>query len=586
MNIESIKVGYLVKLRNDLEVRDLFGNCFVNQKIYDNRGNVLRVKKIDGTLFNVFDFPDTTWLCADMVETIIGEKVNCHKCGKELDSENAKFDCLGHAYCDDCKNEVFTVCSECGKELDKNSSDYCEFDGKVYCKECFGKKFARCKVCGEYHLKNKMYKVHDGYICKKCFSENDYVKCDGCGEYHLKSELTDIAGLKLCRNCLKEKVQNTVKSYHYYGDDYWTIHNSTSDGIYKSIPIGFELEIERKDSASSDVTNDLAAYLAIQKSDNLVVCENDGSLTSGFEIISHPMTLGYLNTKGSSKIKDMFELLKELKYTGNRSTSGLHLHVSRESLESPNRSQTEVIDNIALILETFKEEIQTFARRKENVYCNFLTRDNGESITMSYVKKVKQVNRGNRYLVLNERNSKTIEFRIFKSTLDFDTFMATYELVNNIVNIAKFKDIDGLKWSDIIDYRQSSSSYIQKYNASLNINSTTRITVLSNFEKNRKQFTLKKFLNGDFAIDLNNQGRMEEYILMGILLKTDLTVHQAYQNLRECLNRKYDECDKILVRKFNGKRRLISFSSEYKCDDVVSLNEIITLWCEYRELLA
>lgn len=583
MNIENIKVGSLVRIKSDLALGQVLKYTFVSDSVYEKRGQVLRVKSIDNQCFNVHDMSEKTWFEIDMVEAIIGEKVTCAHCDKELDSENAKFDCLGNAYCEDCASEVFTVCSECGKELDKNSGDFVLFNDKAYCKGCFDKKFATCEECGEIHEKSKMYKLHNGYVCKSCFDENKYVQCDGCGEYHLKSEVNEYNGIKLCNNCLLEKVNGTIKGYHHYGD--WRIKRTDNDGIYQSIPMGFELEVERTRNVNDSMSNDMAAYIAISKSNQLVVCEHDGSLDNGFEIISHPMTMKYLRTKGSPKIKAMLQFLKDSKFTGDRDTSGFHIHVSRDELKTAQRSQEEVIDNIALILETFKDEIMKFARRSSNGYCKFLT-DRSSPVTLSYVKQRKREVDGQRYLVLNETNSNTIEFRIFQSTLDFNTFMATFELVNNIVNIAKHKDIDGLKWKDIVGYHPSTNKFIKDYNDSLDIESTAVITVLSNFEKNKKNYTLKQFLKGNFAIHMDGRDSNDVYVLLGTLLRSGLEVHPVYSGIRNCLTSKYGRNESVHVRKFSDKKRLISVTNDYPNDNIVELSDIVDLWCSDTSLVA
>ena len=60
----------------------------------------------------------------------------------------------------------------------------------------------------------------------------------------------------------------------------------------------------------------------------------------------------------------------------------------------------------------------------------------------------------NRYIAINLTNTNTIEFRIFASTTDYDTFMKTLTFVNNIVMFSKYatkEQIDDLSWEDLFD---------------------------------------------------------------------------------------------------------------------------------------
>jgi hypothetical protein len=77
-------------------------------------------------------------------------------------------------------------------------------------------------------------------------------------------------------------------------------------------------------------------------------------------------------------------------------------------------------------------------------------------------------------MALNLTKRNTIEFRLFKGTLNFKTLMATLELVDNIVEIAKSMSIDGLVWNDIITHN---GKYITEYNNSRNINSEVVLNI-------------------------------------------------------------------------------------------------------------
>lgn len=99
-------------------------------------------------------------------------------------------------------------------------------------------------------------------------------------------------------------------------------------------------------------------------------------------------------------------------------------------------------------------------------------------------------------MALNLTNNGTIEFRLFRGTLDYVTFMATLELVDNIVDIARSGKIEGLKWNDIVTYH---GEYIQTYVSNKNIvNTDTVLHIIEEVEEQpAKKDIIHKFNVGD-----------------------------------------------------------------------------------------
>ena len=101
----------------------------------------------------------------------------------------------------------------------------------------------------------------------------------------------------------------------------------------------------------------------------------------------------------------------------------------------------------------FTPEIIRFSRRRPSQmerYCRPLSLENiggmdQEETLESLTYKIKENGRHNRYLALNLCNRDTIEFRIFRGTLNVDTFTATIQFVKELVNYAKFHSLDEVK---------------------------------------------------------------------------------------------------------------------------------------------
>lgn len=242
--------------------------------------------------------------------------------------------------------------------------------------------------------------------------------------------------------------------YRYHGFSDWVIHRLPDEppGQYT---FGFELEVQRK--RTCELSNDKMTDKIIEACGDLFVFEHDGSIGDGFEIISHPMTWEYFNENIDIFIK-LLKLLDENKYKSHDGGKcGLHVHVSRNHI--PIEEQTFWITNINFILERFQTEIYKFSRRDylENShrgsYCKSLTQkinlENGhESIDKKKIKAL-SCRSNDRYVNLNLCNRNTIEFRMLRGTLNWDTFFLSLNLINNIVNQAYLRD-NIVDWKSLI----------------------------------------------------------------------------------------------------------------------------------------
>lgn len=59
-----------------------------------------------------------------------------------------------------------------------------------------------------------------------------------------------------------------------------------------------------------------------------------------------------------------------------------------------------------------------------------------------------------RYRCINIQNYYTIEFRLFRGTLKYNTFIATLQLVNEICNVAislSDEEMTNLSWKDFVN---------------------------------------------------------------------------------------------------------------------------------------
>jgi len=131
-------------------------------------------------------------------------------------------------------------------------------------------------------------------------------------------------------------------------------------------------------------------------------------------------------------------------------TCGLHVHVNRTSFRESAEEQDAVIGRILYFFEHFWSELLIFSRRTERQLNRWTSRYNCKGHPKEVLDHVKNLNPG-RYTCVNLLNYSTVEFRIFRGTLKYNTLMATLQLVDEICNAAVFMSDDeimSLKWTD------------------------------------------------------------------------------------------------------------------------------------------
>ena len=388
-------------------------------------------------------------------------------------------------------------CNYCEKEVE----NWVEVDGDFYCEDCLEKldNIIYCEDCDEYHYDDRMHWIEDiqAPVCDDCYDNHGYFYCEDCGNNYSQDESNSVehGNRCVCDRCRDNNYVyvNCCDTYIAYDDAYYdedeyfcsSCYNDRGDIVeYHGFSnwqkqtlenenppfcIGFELEVEN--TRHSHDNNDLARFA---KNTYPVICSRDGSIDYGFEIVSHPLSYNYI-VENQNKLKTMLE---ELASRGceshNPGTCGLHFHITHPHND-------DIIDRIILIMETYKQEIITYSRRTTSQiesWCKFLSdvTHEGDCKSLYFIKKNKETS--NRYMALNLTNYNTIEFRIFRGTLNFDTFMASVELVNNIVTLCSDLSIpvEEITWD-----RLTETKYAHTYCDMKNIRST--IIPKSNDEK-------------------------------------------------------------------------------------------------------
>ena len=206
-----------------------------------------------------------------------------------------------------------------------------------------------------------------------------------------------------------------------------------------------EIDGAGKDSDNAD------ELLAIgNRDEEHIYIKGDGSLDDGMELVTHPMSLDY------HKNYQWEEIMKKAISLGYRShqtsTCGLHIHLNRDCFGENREEQDVVISRILYFVEHHWNEMLRFSRRSEYSMNRWAARYGFEKTGKDILEKAKKGNNG-RYAAVNLMNYSTIEFRLFRGTLKYNTLIAAIELVNEICDLAIHLTDEGIakmSWSEFV----------------------------------------------------------------------------------------------------------------------------------------
>lgn len=339
-----------------------------------------------------------------------------------------------HPFTELCRMEYGDyICHECTESDKVVFCEHCEeyalrsyavlYDDKWWGERCASRLLVRCDECGELELRSNSYMAANGYrLCCGCYNEK-YVSCECCGIIIPIESAIESDNYYYCEECKS----NNRGVYDYHGFSYSNYFNKKKiDGENDDLYLGVELECD-KGKFDYDSFEDYSE----------IHFEHEYSLSdNGVEMISLPMTLKY------HQQFNWEDILSTLEGQGFRShdttTCGLHVHMSRCVIPATTIAKMDVFINRAM-------EFWSLVARRDNVYsgnydstkCIDLTRCIYGTSNRCPVKmrdKIDYRRSYDRYTPVNVCNTETVEIRIFRGTLKYQTFMGSIEICHAVVN--------------------------------------------------------------------------------------------------------------------------------------------------------
>jgi hypothetical protein len=216
-----------------------------------------------------------------------------------------------------------------------------------------------------------------------------------------------------------------IREYHTCSDHLGHIPSKYDDRKPRVL-LGLELEMEIKDSyCRDDRAGDLLKNVGEYKNHTYALCENDGSLDHGFEMVTAYTGLDV----HSEQLKFFAEGGLKGAISHDSDNCGLHVHICKADMTTLHGAKMILFIND----QANYKLIKAIARRDDSDYAKIKNKKDDTYWLKDAVRgcdskrsQLRSLN-ADRYEALNFKNTNTVEFRLFKGSLVYSTIMSCLE---------------------------------------------------------------------------------------------------------------------------------------------------------------
>lgn len=301
----------------------------------------------------------------------------------------------------------------------------------------------------------------------------------------------------------------------YHNDDhnaFKCLYLRLPDEPLQSLYIGVELELEfdrSKVQVYDDPDNErnrINKYLEkfSKITNGMFVYERDSTIENGVELISRPTSYGYwVDPDTVERLAKGFEYLASVGALVKQPHNvGMHVHVRKKFFTSK-----EDMRDFDWLFSKFQPEIERLGGRKYTDFCNSKTNkvraqakifpyhvdDLVEIQSKITIKRGGSIPMFDHHSAVNE-TGKTLEVRVFNSTIDYKEFLARIELVRAFAFAARDSHKDGRTLSEIL--HAVDNKYLNEYVD----------VVVAKCKENKQRFSLNKKDNGEIKLTVKSRG--------------------------------------------------------------------------------
>ena len=425
-------------------------------------------------------FADGRFYCSECAPNVLFECPRCGEMHVVANAQHVNTSSGTEQWCEDCVERHAFFCEHCEEYYSDDDFEEYRVDGEHWCEDCTENEAYYCEECDEYHTEGEYVDSIDSWVCTDCL-ERDFVRCERCGDYIRSWRATEVRGGDyVCESCLEyyynycdecnewveedeydfdaEMCCDCANSLATSSDDDRVARSSNARvrGYHCAPPMrwfgdclpswlsvmrgkGVELEVD----ASYDA--EIKLQRALNQLDALcgdrIYFEHDGSLNRGFEIITHPHTMDAFS---EIPWKEIMDICTDNGFSSHDvGTCGLHIHYSRELFGADSETQDDNIAKLLQFFELYYDEIVKVSRRT-SAQLQWAGKYN--VVGKSKVKKMAKDKVGSHGRAVNMANTHTVELRIMRGTLNYETFLACNDFLDTVV-----KNSCRIGWSDTTD---------------------------------------------------------------------------------------------------------------------------------------
>lgn len=300
-------------------------------------------------------------------------------------------------------------------------------NGMPYCERHLAEygRVVQCATCGQsiWHNASQANGGDERY-CERCYREIREQN-RAINNYSFKPVpqfITVVPEPKELADRLFHGVENEVE----LGDDYPDDDDGDDDIEYDEN----DEPIEQPRRVQTTDRERLAQELKklVNKKRKWIYIKSDGSLNNGFEVVTEPATVEAHLSLPWDKVCGFYH--KNGIIADNTTTCGLHVHVNKSVLNE------EAQIKLAYFVATQKSKMEKVARRPANNWAMY--KDARTSLTQIHKS-------GGKYEALNWSPVNTVEFRLFKGTVNQHIMLASVEFTQACILFTSSVSMDILK---------------------------------------------------------------------------------------------------------------------------------------------
>jgi len=259
--------------------------------------------------------------------------------------------------------------------------------------------------------------------------------------------------------CMAHAENREVSDYHSNSSRSSPYFIGTHADASFPLFLGVELEVDsdQQSAGSKKIFSGLALHLARTNLNiERVEYTRDGSLSNkGFEMISQPKTLTAWH-ESRDRWEKTFKALVKCNIRGHDAVgAGFHVHVSKEAFADDAKAfvRMQVIlhrhfSKVLKISRRVRERLDGYAKPIQE----WIDVDKILPKQLEMLRKLESFNMNSHSMLANDGALPTFEFRLFRSTLNIESFMATLDFVEGIcryANTHSFNECNAITWDEL-----------------------------------------------------------------------------------------------------------------------------------------